>query len=63
MTTGIVNQVAVRNMRKTRDVLRSRGPYQVGAAAIRESYMQVTRADRQDSRDGGPNDNRQISRP
>jgi len=34
MTTGRINQVAVRNEKKTRDCLESRGPYQVGAAAI-----------------------------
>ena len=34
MTTGRINQVAVRNMRKTCNLLQSQGPFQVGAAAI-----------------------------
>ena len=72
MTTGRINQVAVRNESKSDNVLRSPGPVQVGAAYVRIRPAVVHAIGynwhRQKetltfARDRGPTDNRQISRP
>ena len=73
MTTGRINQVAVRNKSKTRDYLESRGPYRVGAAAFANTVdcyscterftTEPTEGTPSQCRDIGPTDNRQISCP